>query len=84
MYKGETMKKIYLFIYILLFFLFLLNFVIIPRQPLPFSHIIHLLLIISGAAISLGSFKQNNRISGVFGISIIVLVCISWIIKSIN
>lgn len=78
------MKKIYLFIYILLFFLFLLKFVIIPRQPLPFSNIIHLLLIISGAAISLGSFKQNNHISEVFGISIIVLVCISWIIKSIN
>jgi len=78
------MKKIYLFLYMAVFLLFLLYFVIIPRQPLPFSNRVHLLLIFSSVAIVLGAIKQNNRISMFCGISVFVLICMSWIIQNIN
>jgi len=78
------MKKIYLFLYTAVLLLFLLYFVIIPRQPLPFSNRVHLFLIFSSAAIVLGSIKQNNRISMVCGASIFALICVSWIVQNIN
>ncbi|OUL07502.1 hypothetical protein B0533_13840 [Sedimentibacter sp. SX930] len=75
------MKKIYLFMYTAAFLLFLLYFVVIPRQPLPFSNKVHLLLILSSAAMALGAIKQNNRISMFCGISVFVLICMSWIVQ---
>jgi hypothetical protein len=78
------MKKIYLFIYTAVFLVFLLYFVIIPRQPLPFSNRVHLFLIFSSAAIVLGAFKQHNRISVVCGASVFALICVSWIVQNIN
>lgn len=81
MYKGEAMKKIYLFMYTAVFLLFLLYFVVIPRQALPFSNGVHLLLIFSSAAMTWGAIKQNNRISMFCGISVFALICMSWIVQ---
>ena len=79
--KGETMKKIYLFIYTTVFLVFLLYFVIIPRQPLPFSNGVHLLLIFSSAVMTWGAIKQNNQISMFCGISVFALICMSWVVQ---
>ncbi|PTQ81438.1 hypothetical protein C8U37_12235 [Trichococcus patagoniensis] len=78
------MKKIYLFVHIAVLLLFLLYFVITPRQPLPFSNRVHLFLIISSAAIVLGAIKQNNRISMFCGVSVFALICVSWIVQIMN
>lgn len=75
------MKKIYLFMYTAVFLLFLLYFVVMPRQPLPFSSRVHLLLILSSATMALGAIKQNNRISMFFGVSVFVLISVSWIVQ---
>lgn len=75
-------ENIYSSLYILVFLIFLINFAILPRQPMPFSNSVHLLLLISSTAMALGGWKQKNRLVLLCGISVFMMVGVSWIMKS--